>query len=328
MAEWWQSPAYLERKAAGEVVTPGLVDWGGMGKDIYDFLQAPYLERQARESQDMGEDPTSSVTLLRSSVVPYRGTPFPTAINGSGTADGYTATLRRAPSLPNPTPSSGTVYYPQTPGTQYGYNTATGNYEVKRAGQSYTSVPGPKMPPGKAAPSVANPAPQMPFGLQPFTGTGPTPAGYRPGMRFASTPRAADDGVIDLNLDGLSDRGAQGMADSQGQPVRNKGKTYYPGGKAPAVSGSLSARDTRGPLGQALGLKTSGLGGLLSGLFGGGNRASPSAAGLVPHLGAVPTPSAPAPTYTTTPFQEDRFQTTTGAQMPASMNNSRWTTGY
>lgn len=35
-----------------------------------------------------------------------------------------------------------------------------------------------------------------------------------------------------------------------------------------------------------------------------------------------------APTYTTTPFQEDRFQTTTGAQMPSSMNNSRWTTGY
>lgn len=36
----------------------------------------------------------------------------------------------------------------------------------------------------------------------------------------------------------------------------------------------------------------------------------------------------PRPSYTTTPFQEERFQTTSGAQMPASMNNSRWTTGY
>lgn len=32
--------------------------------------------------------------------------------------------------------------------------------------------------------------------------------------------------------------------------------------------------------------------------------------------------------YLTTPFQEDRFQTTTNALMPASTNNSRWTTGY
>jgi hypothetical protein len=40
-------------------------------------------------------------------------------------------------------------------------------------------------------------------------------------------------------------------------------------------------------------------------------------------------PAAPAPTaYQTTQFQQDRFQTTEGATMPSSMNNSRWTTGY
>lgn len=32
--------------------------------------------------------------------------------------------------------------------------------------------------------------------------------------------------------------------------------------------------------------------------------------------------------YTTTEFQQDRFQTTSGSLMPASTNNSRWTTGY
>jgi hypothetical protein len=41
----------------------------------------------------------------------------------------------------------------------------------------------------------------------------------------------------------------------------------------------------------------------------------------------APTPPV-LPSYATTDFQQDRFQTTSGAQMPGSMNNSRWTTGY
>jgi hypothetical protein len=45
-----------------------------------------------------------------------------------------------------------------------------------------------------------------------------------------------------------------------------------------------------------------------------------------PSPAAAPTPAAPA--YQTTQFQQDRFQTTEGATMPSSMNNSRWTTGY
>lgn len=106
--------------------------------------------------------------------------------------------------------------------------------------------------------------------------------------RFPSAAAAPDDGVIDLSSLDLSDRGAQNTADSEGKPVRTKsGKVYYPGGKAPAgnVSASLGARDTRGPLGQMLGLKTSGLGGLLGGLFGGGQQQQQGGGGLAAMLG-------------------------------------------
>jgi len=45
-----QAP-HNERKAAGQVVTPGPVDWGGMQQDIYNFAQQPYRDRLAREAQ-------------------------------------------------------------------------------------------------------------------------------------------------------------------------------------------------------------------------------------------------------------------------------------
>lgn len=68
--------------------------------------------------------------------------------------------------------------------------------------------------------------------------------------------------------------------------------------------------------------------------YGSAPRAAAPAAtkpvGLLETIASMFSPSAApaAPTYTTTPFQESAFQTTTGAQMPSSMNNSRWTTGY
>jgi hypothetical protein len=37
---------------------------------------------------------------------------------------------------------------------------------------------------------------------------------------------------------------------------------------------------------------------------------------------------APQPTVAATQFQQDRFQTTEGAQLPSSMGSTRWTTGY
>jgi hypothetical protein len=56
----------------------------------------------------------------------------------------------------------------------------------------------------------------------------------------------------------------------------------------------------------------------------------PKPTGLLDTIASMFTPPAPTgqPAYTTTPFQESAFQTTTGAMMPSSMNNSRWTTGY
>lgn len=149
----------------------------------------------------------------------------------------------------------------------------------------------------------------------------------------------ADDGIVNLDALALGDIAGQRFADSEGKPIRDKtGKVWYPGGKAPAgaVSGSLGTNDMRGPLGRALGLKSPGLGGLFGSLFGGssggglfgGNRAGAAGVSLVPGLGAAQAASRPAPPYTTTPFQEDRFQTTTGALMPASMNNDRWKNGY
>jgi hypothetical protein len=42
----------------------------------------------------------------------------------------------------------------------------------------------------------------------------------------------------------------------------------------------------------------------------------------------APAPPPVLPSYATTDFQQDRFQTTSGAQMPGSMNSSRWLTGY
>ncbi len=106
--------------------------------------------------------------------------------------------------------------------------------------------------------------------------------------RFPSVA-PSNDGVIDLSSLELGDRGAQGMADSEGKPVRTKsGKVYYPGGKAPSgnITGSLKAQDQRGPLGQLLGMKGSGgLGGLLGGLFGGGQSQGGGLGGLLSGMG-------------------------------------------
>lgn len=98
------------------------------------------------------------------------------------------------------------------------------------------------------------------------------------------------DGIIDLG-DSFSPKAGQGFADSEGKPVRIKGVVYYPGGKAPSgkASGTLAQDDTRGPLSKLFGLKTSGLGGLLGGLFSGMNTANAGRAGAstVPGLGGL-----------------------------------------
>jgi hypothetical protein len=100
-------------------------------------------------------------------------------------------------------------------------------------------------------------------------GTNPAAAyakGYTASMRFAS-PNAgkSSDGVIDLTASNPSERGAQGIADSQGAPVRVGSKVYYPGGKAP-VNAAPQARNAA-PTQQ----RASGMGGLFGSIFGGGS---------------------------------------------------------
>lgn len=98
-------------------------------------------------------------------------------------------------------------------------------------------------------------------------------------------------GIIDLSALNMSDQGAQGIADSEGKPIRAaNGKVYYPGGKAPQpASGMPTTGKEPGPLGKLMGLKQGGLSGLLSGMIGGFNMSNGGRAGAstVPGLGAL-----------------------------------------
>lgn len=161
-------------------------------------------------------------------------------------------------------------------------------------------------------------------------------------LSLPGVPKLPSAPVHQLNIDPPADEG-QMYADSMGIPVRSKsGKVYSPkvpgsavmpsGKVAPRYGGPKAAPAANSQRGGLFGL--GGGGGLLGLMFGGGgglfggNRAGATGVGLLPGVGAAQAASKPGPTYTTTPFQEDRFQTTTGAQMPSSMANSRWTTGY
>jgi hypothetical protein len=290
MAEWWQSPAYLERQAAGEVVTPGLVDWGG----IANAFNAPYNERTGR---------------LPDGPMPPRSGNTVTSYYNAG-AGGLVAPKsdRYSPSMDDPLQLMSRVGYVPAPRFGTMPPTVAASPKVWQP----NSIPGPTpvaktqdrlaptpvgLPPGygssyKATPrfSSASPLPpgQAMFGinLPTIKGTG-TAKGYTATPRF-STARAGSD-IIELDLD-LGDRGAQGMADSEGKPVRTKsGKVYYPGGKAPATaSRAAGAPDASSRSGGLFG----GLFGGAGGLFGGGAR---SANGMVPGIGVATAAAAPAP---------------------------------
>lgn len=109
---------------------------------------------------------------------------------------------------------------------------------------------------------------------------------------------------------------AQNMANSSGRPVRApSGKVYQPmAGLGPPQVRPQQQTANRG-------------GGLWGGIFNsvGGQ---PSVINQIMSGTGNASLSFGNPGYTTTPFQEDRFQTTTGAVMPASMDNDRWRTGY
>lgn len=280
MAEWWQqAPTYL---APGGGRVTGYQD----DPSISGYTPALKTDRYSPPTSFYDQAPTI-VTPAGGRVTAYQDDP-----SISGYTPGPKTDRLRPPSIANPT-TSGTTYYPQSPGVEYGYNSLTGNYEVKQAGQPYTSVPGPTRAP---VPSVPNPTSRVagrdPIG--PFTGTfgdllsqfgrvptGPTLPGRRP------------DSVINLSTVPMSEVSAQNTANSFGKPVRfGNGKTYYPTdtpisgvrapmkpvGNAPAVP--ATQRQSGGLFGGLFGQ-----GGLLSGLFGGQRSApaAPSAPSVAPY---------------------------------------------
>jgi hypothetical protein len=282
MVDFSLNPAYNARAAAGQVQTPGLVDWSGLGQRLYDDLQAPYWRRQDREQGAAVADPMQ----LRYTAQPrfvaamnQQQDPISVYAKSNYTAQPRFASASSVPALPNQPSGSVRVAKDSSrlPGDPNPYNGLAFGYDAQ-----------PSAPVNPAVQAIDAAAPTGPmFPLQMMgKGTNPTAAygkGYTASMRFAS-PNAGKtgDGIIDLTASNPSERGAQGIADSQGAPVRVGQKVYYPGGKAPSgnVSGTLGQNDTRGPLSKALGLKTSGLGGLLGGLFGGGNGGGIFSGGL------------------------------------------------
>jgi hypothetical protein len=250
MVDFSLNPAYNARAAAGQVQTPGLVDWSGLGQRLYDDLQAPYWRRQDREQGAAVADPMqlryTAQPRFVAQMVPRPPTVQPTQaqmqamrnIPGSIPASTYTPSIRTAQGTPQRLP------------TEMGYGPASASNPAVQAIDA-------------AAPT----GPMFPLQMM-GKGTNPAAAyakGYTANMRFAS-PNAGKtgDGIIDLTASNPSERGAQGIADSQGAPVRVGSKVYYPAGKAPAA--------TRQSAPQSQGQATSG--GWFSSLFGGGGNSN------------------------------------------------------
>lgn len=163
-------------------------------------------------------------------------------------------------------------------------------------------APAPQMPSNVAQGSV-NPmggqvrlnSPEYDFALGPKPQTTPALAAIdqaAPPLMVAMPrrrPANAPSPMINLSFSPSRDVGGQNMANSAGKPIRfGNGKVYYP-------------MPEYGP--------------------------PPVAGAAQQPVMRAPAPPPVLPSYTTTSFQEDRFQTTPGAQMPGSMNNERWRTG-
>ncbi len=326
MAEWWQSPAYLRRQAAGEVVTPGLVDFGG----LVNAFNAPYNERVGRLPAGPAGTGTGTVTA-------YQDDPLFGLATPSAKVNRFRPAAASVPSSPYYNPGNmytgpGSAAAGPRVGTGPDGNRLTPN-AMGYNNNTVTPVTG-KFPFNYPPPATQNPAvaainatvPTIPRGMQINNRSRDSVAFAQAGKNAVAnmppvTGRNGSD-IIDLG-DAFSPKASQSFADSEGKPVRVKGVVYYPGGKAPV--GAPQARNA-----PATQQRSGGLGGLLGSLFGGGNLGNAGRAGAVAVPGASVAVNAtqPSAAYTTTPFQENAFQTTPGALMPASMNNERWRSGY
>lgn len=340
-SNWWQSDAYERRKAAGEVVTPGLVDWGG----LINAFNAPYDERVGRlpDGPKPPGDIKGDYRLYYNAG--FAGPRSPMS-NRDGSAPAATASAQELAWRPGPS-----APWSSDPATMQALR-ANPQVESFRVG---TGPEGNRLTPNAVGYTATGPtAPKFPFGYPPNAATAaidkaaPRRSPYDPATPFPGSFADLQSAfgplsppVHQLNVD-VADAEGQMYADSMGIPVRAKsGKVYSPkvpgsavmpsGKVAPRYGGPKSAPAASGQRGGLFG----GGGGLLGmllggggGLFGGGNRAAATGVGLLPGVGAAQAASGPGPTYTTTPFQEDRFQTTTGAQMPSSMRGGTWDDGY
>jgi hypothetical protein len=292
MVDFSLNPAYNARAAAGQVQTPGLVDWGGLGQRLYDDLLAPMVPRA----------PTVQPTQAQMQAM--RNIP------GSIPASTYSPSIRTAQGTPERLPTEmgygpasasnpAVVAIQQATGTVPGGGRVTGYEDDPLFGLATPSPkvnrlrPATPVAPNQQSGSVVAGKDQSQltpnafgYGTNGVTGvnpavaaiqqaTGTVPRGIpvynrsRDSLSYAAAGRNAvanmppvtansGDGIIDLG-DAFSPKASQGFADSEGKPVRVKGVIYYPAGKAPAA--------TRQSAPQSQGQATSG--GWMSALFGG-----------------------------------------------------------
>lgn len=318
MAEWWQSPAYNARAAAGQVQTPGLIDIGGITQRLYDDFQAPYWRRQDQMQGAAVADPMQLRYTAQPRFVAQSGAQDPISVYAKSnyTAQPRFASASSAPALPNQPSGSVRVAKDSSrlPGDPNPYNGLAFGYDAQPSA--------PVNPAVRAIEAAAPTGPMFPLRMPAATGT-PYKGNYTASMRFAS-PNAGKtgDGIIDLTASNPSERGAQGIADSQGAPVRVGQKVYYPGGKAP--QGAPARGITSAPA------KTQP--GLFGGLFGGGPVPTGGLFG-VPRPG--PNISAPGGggAFISSASSQPASSPLSGvggenSLLPAALNSERWRSGY
>lgn len=282
MAEWWQSPAYLQRQAAGQVQTPGLIDIGGLTQRLYDDFQAPYWRRQDEIQGAAVADPMQSRYVAQPRFIAQMNQqqdPLQQYAESGYVAKprfiAATAKSNTVPAMPNQPAGSIRVAKDQS-------RLASGP-----AGwdPTYGYMPAPSAKPALAAIEAAAPTgPMFPLKLPgkgtPFTGN------YTASMRFASPNAGQGSDIIDLTA--TNPRNPQAMADSQGKPVRVGNSVYYPGGRvpqgaAPAPRGATTQQRSGGLLGSLFG------GGNGGGIFSGGLGSGSSSIGTSPSQGQAMT---------------------------------------
>lgn len=276
MAEWWQSPAYLQRQAAGQVQTPGLIDIGGLTQRLYDDFQAPYWRRQDEIQGAAVADPMQSRYVAQPRFVAKMQPPQPRTAAAPTMQPGMYGRGQTVPMPAAPNQPSGTIVafkdQQRLPGDPRPYNGLAYGYDAQ-----------PNAPANPAVAAIEKAV--LPYGMRALA---PTPARginaaagmvpalgqasnnrYTASMRFASPNAGQSDGIIDLG-DAFDPKAGQSFANTEGKPVRIKGVIYYPGGRAPQGAPAPRAATTQ--------QRSGGLGGLLGSLFGGGNLGSGRAA--------------------------------------------------